>query len=306
MISKCQKCPPGSYCPGGKAADSHQSMIYECPQGSTSPSGSVSAEACECRRGHFLNVQVSTCSMCPPGYFKNHTGPDLCQTCPPQTVSPEGAIALYECSCPSGKIDIDLSENITCADLTVLEQFVSTAGFLSQTEVLMYSFHGSMSSPESDSLEVVRLNLIDYLVLSARASLHLTPTAGQISYKIMTSEEEEAAKLHAKMDADVFFALASAKESEVTSRSEIAMESLRCPDWVLGSLASFEASPTASAFMEWSRYQMNQVLPVVARNAHGASTSRLLTIQPVLLAVDSQLYKKEEFPAQLALVQLDT
>ena len=230
MISKCQKCPPGSYCPGGKAADSHQSMIYECPQGSTSPSGSVSAEACECRRGHFLNVQVSTCSMCPPGYFKNHTGPDLCQTCPPQTVSPEGAIALYECSCHSGKIDIDLSENITCAGLTVLEQFVSTAGFLSQTEVLMYSFHGSMSSPESDSLEVVRLNLIDYLVLSARASLHLTPTAGQISYKIMTSEEEEAAKLHAKMDADVFFALASAKESEVTSRSEIAMESLRCPD----------------------------------------------------------------------------
>ena len=234
MTSKCHKCPPGSYCPGGRAMDLHESVLHECPQGSTSPSGSASIEACQCRRGYFWDLQIGACSLCPPWHFKNHTGPDLCTSCPQPRVSKEGAIGLPECYCPAGTIGTDFSGSFNCADLSVLGDAVSTDAF-ALTEALMYSFIGSVAS-FSGPLEMVRLELVDYLGLSRRASLLLTDNVDEISYKIMTSEEEEAATLHAKMDPPVFaaFRFASATATLTSdmhvTRSPIASYILRCPD----------------------------------------------------------------------------
>ena len=230
--SKCRQCPPGSYCPGGRAVDSHESLLSDCPQGSTSPSGSVSIEACECRRGYSWDLQASACSVCPAWHFKNHTGPDLCQSCPQQTISKEGAIGVQECFCPAGQVDVDSSESFHCVDVSTMGDAVSNVIF-ARTEALMYSFTGSVTS-FSGSLELVRSDLVDYLALSPRASLQLTD-ANQLDYKITTSEEEEAAVLHAKMDQDVFasqFMIPTAaltSETKVT-RSSTVTEMLRCLD----------------------------------------------------------------------------
>ena len=98
----------------------------------------------------------------------------------------------------------------------------------------MYSFAGS-ATPFNGSLELVRSDLVDYLDLSNRASLQLTDSASQLNYKITTSEEEEAAVLHAKMDQDVFTSQFMTPTATLTSetkvtRSSTVTEMLRCPD----------------------------------------------------------------------------
>ena len=178
---------------------------------------------------------MSACSLCPLSYFKNYTGSDLCQHCPQRSVSNMGAIGLEECHCPSGTIDLDFSINFRCDDLSALGDVVGNESF-ARSEAGLYSFSGSMILMSSVSLEIARLDLIDYLGLSERASLHLMGNRNQIDYKVTTSEEEEAMKLHANMEASVIaaFAIQTASTtftSETTvTRSAIALEGLRCPD----------------------------------------------------------------------------
>ena len=236
--SKCQICPPGSYCPGGRAADSHDSMLYQCAEGSTSPSGSVSVEACVCRRGYFWSLQSSACSKCPAGQFKNLTGAGLCQSCPQQTISAQGSIDFHECHCPAGQINIDSTGNFNCADLYLLGNATSNQSF-ARTESSMYGFNGSISSMSSYgvTLELVKLDLLEYLGLSERASLELTSwtDSGQMDYEISTSEEEEATTLNAKMDPSVFAAWTFVTSTRTLTsetavdRSPVANEALRCP-----------------------------------------------------------------------------
>ena len=226
--SKCQECPPGSYCPGGRAT--LESVLYECPVGTTSPSGSASSDTCQCKRGRFWDLQVNACSLCPAGYFKNHTGFDLCTSCPQQATSNQGAIGLQECYCPAGKIDLDSSDNLNCTDMSTLQNAVSNSSF-ARTEALMHGFNGSiLSFGGAFELEIAQLDLITYLGLSDRALLQLTD---QLDYKVTTSEEEEAQMLHAKMDPSVFAAWAAASRtfrSARVTRGSVAVDTLRCPE----------------------------------------------------------------------------
>ena len=170
--------------------------------------------------------------MCPAGHFKDHTGSGLCQSCPQQSISKEGAISLQECYCPFGTIDIESSDVFNCVDVLLLGDAVSNSSF-ARTEAKVYTFAGSVVS-FSGSLEMVHAHLLGYMDLSARASLQLTESRGQIDYKVITSEEEEAMTLHAKMDSSVFEAFAFttatlASETAVT-RHSIAIDVLHCPD----------------------------------------------------------------------------
>eukprot|EP00438_Fugacium_kawagutii_P036174 Skav232961 [mRNA] locus=scaffold1735:105934:108039:- [translate_table: standard] len=221
-------CLAGSYCPGGQLADS------QCPPGSTSPFGSVSIEDCHCRRGYFWDVQVSACSMCPAGFFKNYTGSSPCQSCPQETTSTAGAIWLHECYCPAGTIDVDSSSDFDCADASTVGNGINNDSF-ARIEAWMFAFNGSLASL-SGSLEMVHSDLIDYMGLRTRASLQLTDHGDQIVYKVATSEEEEAVTLHAKMDPAVFTAFtlmtatAALTSETVVTRQDIFSETIVCPD----------------------------------------------------------------------------
>ena len=232
---KCQKCPPGSYCPGGRQLASRESVRYDCPQGRTSPSGSVSIEACDCRRGYFWD-QTNACSPCPASHFKNHTGDGVCQSCPENTISKQGSIEWQECYCPEGEIDMDFSDAFNCIHVSELGDVAGNSS-LARTQIMMYIFNGSLTL-FSGSLEMVRLDLLSYLTLSPRASLQTDLTGtNQVDFKVTTSELEEAATLQAKMDPVVFVAFVFANGTLATltsdtrvTRSLVAEEMLRCPD----------------------------------------------------------------------------
>jgi len=89
-------CPPGTYCRSGgmKAATPCPPNTYcpslnmiiatSCPLGSTSPPGSVSAQACisiKCPAGSYL--AGGSCFACPPGTFCDVEGMKVPTPCPP-------------------------------------------------------------------------------------------------------------------------------------------------------------------------------------------------------------------------------
>eukprot|EP00438_Fugacium_kawagutii_P028600 Skav226692 [mRNA] locus=scaffold3971:163350:175064:- [translate_table: standard] len=184
-------------------------------------------------RGYFDSQGV--CSLCLGWHFKNETGPGLCQSCPQQSISGQGAISLQECYCPPGTIDIDSGDMFNCVDVLLLGDAVSNTSF-ALTETMMYTFTGVASVPgSSDSLEVqgVQDYLLSYLSLSSRASLLVeSESPSRITYKITTSEEEEAMTLHAKMDPSVFkdFAITATAMFTTGTQLSIATERLRCPE----------------------------------------------------------------------------
>lgn len=111
VITGCQLCPPGSYCPDGVNA-------YPCEAGTFSDlSGQVQCTACppgkyssttgniacaDCPAGTFNpNEGQTECTACPPGQYQSAAGSILCVNCPANTYNPSAG--QTEClACPSG------------------------------------------------------------------------------------------------------------------------------------------------------------------------------------------------------------
>ncbi|MCW5922934.1 MAG: T9SS type A sorting domain-containing protein [Saprospiraceae bacterium] len=95
VITSCQICPPGFYCPDGVNA-------YPCAAGTISNlSGQIQCTACPA--GTFNpNSGQTACIACPPGKYSSTTGNVACADCPAGTSNPNsGQTACI--ACPPGK-----------------------------------------------------------------------------------------------------------------------------------------------------------------------------------------------------------
>lgn len=128
VITGCQLCPPGSYCPDGVnaypcAAGKYSSttgntVCADCPAGTFNPNeGQTECTACppgkyssttgniacaNCPAGTFNPDEGQTaCAACPPGQYQSATGSILCVNCPANTYNPSAG--QTEClACPAG------------------------------------------------------------------------------------------------------------------------------------------------------------------------------------------------------------
>ena len=253
---RCHVCPPGYFCPGGV---SFMAQLKQCPYGSTSSRSSSSLQACECRRGHFLDVETGSCLPCLIGSYKDAVGPFMCQACPLHTTTVSaGAIAISECMCASDWFDVQPAPDVfDCTMQSRLPQrYVSNDTFVgfASTQRQVYSFNGSISV-EGLSLEDLRGALEAYLgehgLLTKRASFELHTAAEEatdswVNYEVMSSEEESAAELSAMFEPWPFAAWAFQSSSSLATAvmlnpSSVREQLLECPEGMAfapGSLAS--------------------------------------------------------------------
>ncbi|MBK7427322.1 MAG: thrombospondin type 3 repeat-containing protein [Saprospiraceae bacterium] len=105
VITGCQPCPPGSYCPDGLEA-------LLCPAG-TYNSVEGAAFCVPCAAGSVQNQEGATvCVLCPAGRFSSETGGIVCQDCPEGTFSNvAGAVSCL--NCPSGTF-ADMTGSVEC------------------------------------------------------------------------------------------------------------------------------------------------------------------------------------------------
>lgn len=119
VLSGCQTCPAGSFCPDGInkfacAAGSSQSLegqtaCVECLPGTFQ--GSEGATFCEsCPAGKFQNtVGATECIDCQPGTFQSVEGATECVNCPAGTS--QANFGAIECeSCPAGSFQGDVGQ----------------------------------------------------------------------------------------------------------------------------------------------------------------------------------------------------
>ncbi|MBL7796806.1 MAG: DUF1573 domain-containing protein, partial [Saprospiraceae bacterium] len=92
VITGCQICPTGSYCPDGLAGP------ILCPMGQYMDVEGASS-CIPCDMGYFSNTTGATsCDPCPLGMFNNLTGQSACQECPLGTFNnATGQSACQEC-----------------------------------------------------------------------------------------------------------------------------------------------------------------------------------------------------------------
>ena len=105
VITGCQICPAGSYCPDGLNA-------YLCPAGKYSAlEGQTVCDDCEA--GSFSSSAGATsCQPCPAGFFNPNTGASQCTACPGGKFQPEtGATECLDCcagtNSPAGSTSCD-------------------------------------------------------------------------------------------------------------------------------------------------------------------------------------------------------
>lgn len=97
IVTACQLCPPGRYCPDGINA-------YLCAAGSyAGNSGQISCDPCAA--GYFMSLQGAVaCIPCPAGTYMDVQGAVACLSCPEGTHSEQGAT---ECTPNEGDTDSD-------------------------------------------------------------------------------------------------------------------------------------------------------------------------------------------------------
>lgn len=86
----CQICEQGTFC--------FDESAYTCPQHSTSPAGSTSADACVCHAGYYM--EGGSCLVCPGDFFC--TGNNNKQACPANTKSQPFSSSEDQCLCDVG------------------------------------------------------------------------------------------------------------------------------------------------------------------------------------------------------------
>ncbi|CAK9031780.1 unnamed protein product [Durusdinium trenchii] len=242
--SRCKRCLQSYYCEGG-----WPSGIAKCAAGTTSPVGSVTAAACECREGYEWNPELSVCVACAEGTYKDSVGNTQCLgRCPPGTTSASGAIHVRECYCTGDTIDTDpLPDSFACSDLVELMSSFSDSSF-SSTEALVYIFQGTMRVADASSVTI--LNEIFLAIGNSllalpwpmnRLSVNMVPfyfnETAYVNYSISSSEESLILEIYSKFDSDVFgaWALYSMKGTALDSAesfppTQIAAVTVQCPE----------------------------------------------------------------------------
>ncbi len=124
VITGCQICPPGFYCPDGTIASPCPAGTYQgnsgaiacesCPPGSfSSAMGSIACA--DCPAGTFQgNSGAAACENCPPGSFSSATGSVACADCPAGTYQGNSGAAACE-NCPPGSFS-SATGSVACAD----------------------------------------------------------------------------------------------------------------------------------------------------------------------------------------------
>ena len=109
-IANCSACAPGKYktvgdgpcnaCGSGSfAASSAATACSICQNNSVSEAGDA---RCSCVRGYTRGTLARRCIPCQANTYKDGVSNGACTTCPPNTVSLPGSIALENCTCPIG------------------------------------------------------------------------------------------------------------------------------------------------------------------------------------------------------------
>ena len=114
----CTQCPPAHF------KSSYGSMpCMPCRNFSTSPRGSSSAAACECRKPEYFDNNGTCMFQCPSGFYTSESGANciecpiatfqpnfaasnasLCLTCGAGTFSPKASSSFEDCFCSAGYI----------------------------------------------------------------------------------------------------------------------------------------------------------------------------------------------------------
>jgi hypothetical protein len=97
--SACLSCGEGKY---STALGSVGGTCTNCPANNNAPAASGSPAACTCNAGSWGGGGTTACHLCSAGKYKETTGPDHCEWCPPSTYSTAvGATATSTCQqCP--------------------------------------------------------------------------------------------------------------------------------------------------------------------------------------------------------------
>ena len=123
--SFCSACPPGTYSaqsgslncspcePGTFAPRMNSSNCTTCPEGFSSFRSSDKLSDCNFCDAGFTSSNVSNCTMCEAGKFKNVSGNLDCTLCPVGSTSVPGSQKKTECICSKGYVNS--SENGLCA-----------------------------------------------------------------------------------------------------------------------------------------------------------------------------------------------
>ena len=97
---ECGSCGPNTY-----MQPNISDQCISCPEGLTSPPGSVGIISCVCPAGAIAMITQDTfsCSNCPVGTFSSTAGA-VCTRCPEGlTTMSDGATSLSKCVCPTGR-----------------------------------------------------------------------------------------------------------------------------------------------------------------------------------------------------------
>lgn len=103
----CDECTPGTY-----QYDTPPFTTYaceQCPENTTSPSGSYSISACQCRAGYLMSEDSSvlTCHPCPAGSYCTDKVTQL--PCSTGATSPLASDHAHDCTCVPGYVGVNNS-----------------------------------------------------------------------------------------------------------------------------------------------------------------------------------------------------
>ncbi|MCB9283531.1 MAG: lamin tail domain-containing protein [Lewinellaceae bacterium] len=107
VITGCQQCPSGTFCPDGVHS-------YLCPAGEYQSLPGQS-ECLACLPGTFSSVEGAVfCTACVPGYFQANPGATACEACQPGTFQGNAGASACEL-CPQGRYNPN-SAATSCID----------------------------------------------------------------------------------------------------------------------------------------------------------------------------------------------
>eukprot|EP00054_Salpingoeca_dolichothecata_P029419 m.231813 g.231813 ORF g.231813 m.231813 type:complete len:1627 (-) comp26471_c0_seq1:135-5015(-) len=136
-------------------------VCVECPEHSTSPSGSTSLNQCVCNTGYFMSQsQCKACNRnCPENTYLDvlcsNNRDNVCRECPSNSFSEPNSIGIEACKCKSGYFDNDSGSGVWCnACSSCLRNQYRTGSCQGTTDYTCTACpDNSNSSPDSTSIE---------------------------------------------------------------------------------------------------------------------------------------------------------
>ena len=97
LMSECENCPVGYYCPAGTGADGTKPII--CPPGHYCPEGNPEGKPRPCEPGSFSTeegLSQNQCTPCPQNTYNHLYGQQSCRPCGPSSFANPGS---SKCTC---------------------------------------------------------------------------------------------------------------------------------------------------------------------------------------------------------------